>query len=165
MFAWPLTEDWTDVRATLELFATLKLHLALADDSGVSIGGLSLMLEFDALGGRQGAAVLRFCDQSNWHLGRFDFGEEETHSNRRAISQGCSGVPALVRGSHCHQFGLNERLGADAFRATTGCPPAAIPIVDDPPSFRQRMRLVSAEFNIEGLDDIPPPPFQGDLLR
>lgn len=165
MFTWPISEDWVDVRAERELFSTLQLNLGLADEDGVSIGGLSLVLSFDGQGGQNGGAVLRYCDRSNWHLGRFDFGAAESHSNRRALSMGCSGIPQLVRGAHCHPFGLNERLGIDAFRATSGCPPAATAIDDDPPSFRQRMRLVSQEFSIRGLEDIPPPPLQGDLLR
>lgn len=164
IFTWPSSEDWLPVRSSHDLFATARLTLPLADASSVSIEGLLLILEFDALGARTGAAVLRLGDRHDWHLGRFDFGEDETHSNRRAIKLGGRGLPPFVRGTHCHAFGLNEPLGIDAFQVS-GSLPAAVGISDIPPSFRQRMRLVSTEFNIDGLEDIPAPPLQGDLLR
>jgi hypothetical protein len=139
--------------------------MPLARTNGVSIERLSLVLEFATLSPNNGAAVLVYEDRRQLHLGRFDFGAAEGHSNRRAISSGVTGLAALVKGSHVHPFGVNEALGRDAFLASKGTPPAAVAIDDRPPSFRERMRTISQEFSINDLDGIPPPPYQGDLWR
>jgi hypothetical protein len=165
VFDWPMPDQWAPIRSDRSLFSNAKLALPLSDETGVSIGGLQLILQFDAVGSQDGSVILHYCDRLNWHLGRFDFGDSERHNNRRAMAAGVQGLLPMVEGSHCHSLLDNTRLGIDAFRAAAGCPPAARPIDDFPASFRQRMRLVSAEFNIDGLVELPPPPYQGDLLR
>lgn len=147
-------------------FATrCKLFLTLTTESGAAIPGCSVVLEFAVLPPYDGAAVLMYDEGRPHHLGRFDFGAAEIHSNTVARAAGVRGLEGMVRGSHVHPYRLNEPLGRAQFLTTRGKPPAACAINDSPPSFRQRMRLISQEFRIDDLDKIPPPLLQGDLWR
>lgn len=164
-FIWPAPEDWNATGNLQALATTFRLEMPLATEDGISIEGMSLVLEFAALSPHPGAAVLRHCPRTAYHLGRYDFGTAERHTNTRAIAAGVCGIPKIVNGSHVHPFALNAKLGIDAFRATGNGPPAAVPIDDTRTSFRARMRLVGVEFSITDLEEIPPPPYQGDLWR
>lgn len=164
-FIWPQREEWKPTGDLKVLTTTVKLEIPLASADGSSIEGLALILEFLAVAPQDGAAILRYTPRSSYHLGRFDFGIAERHSNSVAMAGGVQELSKIVDGSHMHPFDLSAKLGPDAFRSTRNGPPAAMPIDDSNTAFRARMRLVGAEFAIEDLAEIPPPPYQGDLWR
>jgi hypothetical protein len=111
LLAWPVQEDWIQNDSDNALLVRNKMHLPLADKDSISIEGMSLTLDFDALAPHDGGAILRLDRQRSWHLGRFDFGANETHSNSRAIAALGNVLPPLVRGSHVHPISINARLG------------------------------------------------------
>jgi hypothetical protein len=69
--------------------------------------------------------------------------------------------PAQIHGSHVHRFADNARLGARAFGPGPQANlPVAIEIPNELTSFREFLRLVSAEFNIDGVEGFDPPNWQ-----
>jgi hypothetical protein len=70
-----------------------------------------------------------------------------------------SHLPAKIDGSHVHRFLDNERLGRTAFAPYDNLPIAA-PIQEDLESFRDFVRIMGTEFNIDGTDQIQAPDWQ-----
>jgi hypothetical protein len=71
---------------------------------------------------------------------------------------GCSHIPRQIVGHHIHRFEDNAKLGREAFGAgRDGNLPLAVPVNGRLESFRDFLRLVGQEFNIEGLDRLDPP--------
>jgi hypothetical protein len=63
------------------------------------------------------------------------------------------------RGRSIHRFDDNAKYGAEAFGAgPEGNLPVAEAFPNDLQSFRDFLRSVGTEFNIEGLDQFPSPP-------
>jgi len=73
-----------------------------------------------------------------------------------------SHLPAKIDGSHVHRFADNARFGRIAFAPHDNLPVAA-PLLDELISFRDFVRIVGAEFNIQGTDAISPPDWQSML--
>jgi len=65
-------------------------------------------------------------------------------------------LPAQIDGDHVHRFTDNARLGVEAFAPYAKLPVAA-PLPNDLGSFRDFLRTVAAEFNIDGADKLQAP--------
>jgi hypothetical protein len=72
-----------------------------------------------------------------------------------------SHLPPEVGQHHVHRFDDNAKLGRDAFGSANL--PLAAQITDRLESYRDFLRVVGTEFNIEGLDQLQPPDWS-DLL-
>ena len=65
-------------------------------------------------------------------------------------------LPAQIDSHHVHRFADNARLGVEAFAPYANLPVAA-PTSDDLGSFRDFLRTVAAEFQIDGADKLQAP--------
>lgn len=68
----------------------------------------------------------------------------------------------VQEGSHHHRFDLNWQLSNDA--VLRGDLPIAVPINDDPKSFRALLAIVGKEFRIKRIQLITVPPWQPTML-
>jgi hypothetical protein len=142
---------------------TIEIVIPLADDSGVGIEGARLRIvawpfrrhydvtsTLEVTGGR-----------STVTIARIDAWPPDPHLNIMARRHSAlSHLPPIVDGSHVHRFLDNERLGRVAFAPYDNLPVAA-PIPDtDLGSFRDFVRIVGIEFNIDGTGGIAAPDWQ-----
>jgi hypothetical protein len=89
-------------------------------------------------------------------IARIDAWPPDPHVNGQARKHpALRHLPAIVEGHHIHRFASNARLGKEAF-APTGNLPAAEPLEDTLQSFGDFVRIVQAEFRIDGVDKCPP---------
>jgi hypothetical protein len=93
-------------------------------------------------------------------IARLDAWAPDPHLNVRARKYpGLGHLPPEVGQHHVHRFEDNAKLGLEAFGADNL--PLAAPIADHLDSYRDFLRAVGAEFNIEGLDQLKPPDWSG----
>ena len=137
---------------------TIELTVPLADEHGVGLEGVRLVITawpyrkleditavLQVPGGRPFIAIARL-----------DAWAPDPHLNVRARKYpGLGHLPREVGPHHVHRFEDNAKLGLDAFGAENL--PLAAPIGDRLESYRDFMRVVGVEFNIEGLDQLEPP--------
>lgn len=178
LLGWP---DWSDV-ATLPTGKNVKtprddVHtmsaeitdavFQLGDEQGVGLEGVRLRLKawayrrqrdvtatLEAAGGRNFVTIFRV---DAWP-------SDPHHNSLKALRKpGLKGFPPEIPGCHVHRFEDNVRYGAEAFGAgPEGNLPVAQAFPKNLESFRDFLRSVGDEFNIEGLDDFPgPPSWQG----
>lgn len=89
-------------------------------------------------------------------IARVDAWPPDPHTNYRARRQpGCGHIPLEINGHHIHRFEDNAKLGREAFGA--GNLPLAVPVNDRLQSFRDFLRVVGNEFNIDGLEKLDSP--------
>jgi hypothetical protein len=68
----------------------------------------------------------------------------------------------LQTGSHHHRFDLNWARSPDA--VLRGELPIAVPIENEPTSFRALLALVGKEFRIKKIQSVAVPPWQPSML-
>jgi hypothetical protein len=98
-------------------------------------------------------------------ISRIDAWPSDPHQNSFKVLRkpGLKEFPAEIQGCHVHRFDDNVRYGAEGFGAgPEGNLPVAQAFPKNLESFRDFLRSVGTEFNIEGLDEFPgPPSWQG----
>lgn len=135
----------------------------LADEHGVSLEGVRLRLSgwafrrnndmtatLEAIGGRNFIAI-----------SRVDAWPTAPHGNslKTLKKSGFKDFPWQIPGCHVHRFDDNARYGPEAFGpGPEGNLPVAAALPKDLQSFRDFLRCVAYEFNIEGLEEFPSPP-------
>ena len=93
---------------------------------------------------------------------RLDAWPADPHVNTRARSHpALRHLPHRIDSHHVHRFADNAKLGRKAFQDNL---PVAVPVESELRSFRDFARIIGQEFNIEGTDQIEPPPDWHGLL-
>lgn len=137
---------------------TIELTVPLADEHGVGLEGVRLVIAAWPYRKLEDiTAVLQVPGGRSFTvIARMDAWAPDPHINARARNHpGLRYLPREVGRHHVHRFDDNAKLGLHAF-GTENLPLAA-PINDRLQSYRDFMRVLGAEFNIEGLDQLPPP--------
>ena len=138
---------------------TLSLVIPLGDEGGVGLEGVRLRIvvwAYKAL--REVTATLEVeGGRSFVTIARLDGWPIDPHMNvmargRRSVKH----VPMEVVGHHVHRFSDNAKLGLPAFAPDANLP-IAVPIPNGLGSFRDFLRTLAVEFNIDGVDQIQPP--------
>jgi hypothetical protein len=146
---------------------TTEALFLLADDKGIGLEGVRLRLKAWAYRRhRDVTATLEVVGGRNFvTISRIDAWPSDPHHNSFKVLRkpGLKRFPGQISGCHVHRFGDNEKYGAEAFGAgPEGNLPVASAFPNDLQSFRDFLRSVRAEFNVDGLDEYPgPPSWQG----
>jgi hypothetical protein len=148
---------------------TTEALFLLADDKGTGLEGARLRLSAWAYKRHKDVtATLEVVGGRNFvTIFRIDAWPSTPHQNSyKALKKpGFKDLQGEVPGCHAHRFGDNVRYGAEAFGAgPEGNLPVARPFPFDLQSFRDFLRLVAVELNIDGLDDFPSPPSWQGLI-
>jgi len=135
----------------------------LADESGTGLEGVRLRLKAWAYRrNRDVTGTLEVVGGRNFvTISRIDAWPSDPHRNSfKALRKAAlRGFPEEIPGCHVHRFDDNVKYGAEAFGAgPEGNLPVATAFPIDLESFRDFLRSVGAEFNIDGLDEFPSPP-------
>jgi len=141
----------------------------LADEKGTGLEGVRLRLNawayqrhkdvtatLEVVGGRKFVTI-----------SRVDAWPSTPHQNSyKALKRpGLKALQGELPGCHVHRFDDNVRYGAEAFGAgPEGNLPVATAFPNDLQSFRDFLRSVGTEFNIDGLDEFPSPPSWQGLI-
>ena len=139
----------------------------LGNEQGVHIEGVRLRLKAWAYRrNRDVTATLEVVgDRSFVTIARIDAWPSSPHHNSfKALKKpALKGFPTAIEGCHVHRFDDNAKYGAEAFGpGPEGNLPVAQAFPNDLQSFRDFLRSVGDEFNIEGLEEFPgPPSWQG----
>jgi hypothetical protein len=139
----------------------------LADEKGTGLEGVRLRLSAWAYKRHKDVtATLEVVGGRNFvTISRIDAWPTTPHQNSyKAIKKpGLKGLQSELPGCHAHRFDDNVKYGAEAFGAgPEGNLPVARAFPFDLQSFRDFLRVVGVEFNIDGLDEFPgPPSWQG----
>lgn len=139
----------------------------LADDKGIGLEGVRLRFKAWAYSRhRDVTATLEVIGGRSFvTMSRIDAWPSDPHRNSFKVLK----TPSLrtfaqeIQGCHVHRFDDNAKYGPEAFGAgPEGNLPVAVAFPNDLQSFRDFLRSVETEFNIEGLDEFPgPPSWQG----
>jgi hypothetical protein len=140
----------------------IELTVPLADEHGVGLEGVRLVIiawPYRKL--EDITAVLQVTGGRSFTVvARLDAWAPDPHLNVRARNYpGLGHLPPEVGQHHVHRFKDNAKLGLDAFGAENL--PLAAQVTDRLESYRDFLRVVGAEFNIEGLDQLEPPDWSG----
>jgi hypothetical protein len=139
----------------------------LADENGTGLEGVRLRLNAWAYKRhRDVTATLEVVGGRSFvTISRVDAWPAVPHQNsyKSLKKPGLKGFQAELPGCHVHRFDDNVKYGAEAFGAgPEGNLPVAAAFPNDLQSFREFLRSVGTEFNIDGLDEFPgPPSWQG----
>lgn len=149
-----------DVR-TVSAEVTAAIFL-LADDKGTGLEGVRLRLNVWAYKRHEDVtATLEVVGGRNFvTISRVDAWPSVPHQNSyKALKKpGLKGFQAELPGCHVHRFDDNVKYGAEAFGAgPEGNLPVAAAFPNNLQSFRDFLRSVGTEFNIDGLDEFPGP--------
>jgi hypothetical protein len=142
----------------------IRLVVPLGEAGGPGLEGVRLRLTawpykrcrdltatLEAPGGRSFVAIARL-----------DAWPPDPHLNtQRRRHPALRHLPAEIETHHVHRFEDNARLGLRAFQENL---PIAAPIEGTIESFRDFVRIVGEEFNVEDTDGIEPPESWRDLL-
>jgi hypothetical protein len=141
----------------------------LADKEGTGLEGVRLRLKawayrrhrdvtgtLEVVGGRSFVTISRI---DAWP-------SDPHHNSFKALKRpGLKAFPVEITGCHVHRFDDNAKYGGQAFGAgPEGNLPVARAFPNDLQSFRDFLRSVADEFNIEGLDEFPSPPSWQGLI-
>jgi hypothetical protein len=162
--ALPPEKDVRTSRADLNTVAaeTTQALFGLADEHGTGLEGVRLRLSAWAYRRqRDVTATLEVPGGRSFiTISRIDAWPSDPHHNSHKVRKtpGLKTLPALVEESHIHRFEDNAKCGIGAFGAgPEGNLPAAVPFPNNLQSFREFLRSVGTEFNIEGLVEFPSP--------
>ncbi len=142
---------------------TTEVVFQLADERGTGLEGVRLRLKAWAYRRqRDVTATLEVVGGRSFvTISRIDAWPSDPHHNSfKALKKAAlRAFPAVIAGDHIHRFDDNAKYGAEAFGAgPEGNLPVAAAFPNDLQSFRDFLRSVGTEFNIEGLDQFPSPP-------
>jgi hypothetical protein len=142
---------------------TANLVVPLARASGEGLEGVRLRITAWPFRRQQDvtATLELLGGRSFVTIARLDAWPMDPHTNSRPNAK-LAGVPTSIDGHHIHRFDDNAKLGKAAF-APHGNLPIARSAAGTIDSFRQFLAMVSIEFRIDGISDLPPPAW-GDLL-
>ena len=180
VIGWP---DWSAVAAlptgknvrprrddvhTVAAEVTEALFL-LADEGGIGLEGVRLRLNAWAYQRQKDVTgTLEVVGGRNFvTISRVDAWPSTSHQNSyKALKKpGLKGFPDELPGCHVHRLDDNVKYGAEAFGAgPEGNLPVAAAFPNSLRSFRDFLRSVGTEFNIDGLDDFPSPPSWQGLI-
>lgn len=149
-------EDRNDVHTVAA--ETIELSVLLANEDGIGLEGVNLrIIAWPYKKHHDVTAILEVPGgRSSVAIARLDAWPPDPHMNTRARARpGFRHIPREVIGHHVHRFADNAKLGRDAFGP--GNLPLAVPVEGRLESFRDFLRIVGEEFNIEGLDQLDPP--------
>lgn len=122
----------------------MRAHLLMPDRA------LSAQIEYHPPGGgRQGGPICRI----EWRPIR-------PHNNKGVGPE--KWRFRTLNGSHHHPFDLNWAHSETGVRR--GRLPIAVPIEDDPSTYRQALAFFGKEFRIKGVESLPVPPWERRLL-
>lgn len=162
--ALPSGKDVRTSRADINTVAaeSTQALFGLADEHGTGLEGVRLRLTAWAYRRqRDVTATLEVPGGRSFiTISRIDAWPSDPHHNSFKVrrTSGLKVLGALIEGSHIHRFEDNAKCGIGAFGAgPEGNLPAAAAFPNDLRSFREFLRCVSSEFNIEGLDEFPSP--------
>lgn len=91
---------------------------------------------------------------------RIEWRPVKTHNNKGVGPEELRFLPQI--GSHHHPFELNWTHSET--RVRRGELPIAVPINDDPATYRQALAFVGNEFRIKGVENLSAPPWEERLL-
>jgi hypothetical protein len=140
---------------------TTEVLWQIADEQEIGLAGVRL--RFKAWAYRRQRDVTATLEvvgaRSFVTIARIDAWPSDPHINSLAVlkKNGLKMFPVKVEGCHVHRFTDNAKYGVGAF-APEGNLPVAVPFPNGLQSFRDFLRSVKTEFNIEGLDEFPSPP-------
>jgi hypothetical protein len=140
-----------------------EVRFLLADKNGVGLEGARLRLSAWAFKRqRDVTATLEVVGGRSFvTISRVDAWPTTPHQNsHKALKKpGLKGYSGEIPGCHVHRFDDNVKYGPEAFGAgAEGNLPVAVAFPNNLQSFRDFLRSVGTEFNIEGLDEFPAPP-------
>jgi hypothetical protein len=135
----------------------------LADEDGTGLAGVRLRLKAWAYKRhRDVTATLEVVGGRSFvTISRVDAWPSDPHHNSlKALKKpGLKTFAPIIDGCHVHRFADNVKYGGEAFGpGPEGNLPVAVAFPNDLQSFRDFLRSVGTEFNIEGLDEFPGPP-------
>jgi len=137
---------------------TIEIVAALADAGGVGLEGVRLRIvawAFREL--REVTATLEVAGNRSFvTIARVDGWPVDPHINPVRTHPALRRLPAQIDSHHVHRFVDNARLGVEAFAPFANLP-IAVPTPNDLGSFRDFLRTVAAEFNIDGADRLQAP--------
>ncbi|WP_210486616.1 hypothetical protein [Microvirga antarctica] len=140
----------------------LTLRVLLDDGSGAAIEGAGVRImvwKHHLL--RDMTAILEISHEGkSLCISRVDVAPTSPHANKHWRRFNC--LPEIA-GSHHHPFYENALLGRQAF-PPEGNLQVAVPIDEEPQSFRDFMKVVGTAFNVQGLEDLRRPPVQESML-
>lgn len=148
---------------------TTQSIFQLGSAQGVGLEGVRLRFRAWAYRRHQDVtATLEVVGGRNFvTISRIDAWPSDPHHNslKTLRKPGLKGFQPEIAGCHVHRFNDNVRYGAEAFGpGPEGNLPVAIPFSKNLESFRDFLRCVRDEFNIEGLDEFPAPPSWQELV-
>jgi hypothetical protein len=134
----------------------------LADENGVGLEGVRFRLKAWAFRRNEDlTATLEVLRGSKFvTIARVDAWPCDPHINTHKVRKisGLKHLPMYVDTSHSHRFLDNAKYGIVGFGpGPEGNLPVAAEILNELTSFRDFLRVVGVEFNIDGLDEIQAP--------
>lgn len=141
---------------------TTEALFLLADENGLGLEGCQLRFTAWAYKRRTDvtAVLLAFGGRNFVAISRLDAWPTTPHSNGlKALKKpGLKHLAADIAGCHVHRFDDNLKYGPEAFGpGPEGNLPVAVAFPNDLQSFRDFLRCVETEFNIDGLENFPGP--------
>lgn len=138
---------------------TIDLLVPLGEKNGPGLEGVRLRVcvyafrrQFEVTATLEASGGRSFCA-----IARVDAWPADPHMNTRCRKNTALGhLPSIVAGDHVHRFSDNAHMGRKGFAPYDNLP-AAIGTDEPVVSFRQFLRIVSLEFRVDGIEDIPPP--------
>lgn len=139
-----------------------QLLVQLSDEHGVSIEGVRVRVVAWVNRPMEDITVtFEVLNVQNWLcISRIDIQPTGPHTNQHWRK---FNLNPDVNGSHIHSFEDNVKLGREAF-APLGNLPNALPLDEEPASFREICQLVTKVFRVEAFDSLPTPEWNGSLL-
>lgn len=134
----------------------------LGDETGTGLEGVRLRLKAWAYRRQEDVtATLEVAGGRSFvTISRIDAWPSDPHQNSYKVLQtpGLKALPHSVAGCHVHRLDDNVRYGPEAFGSgPEGNLPVAAPFPNSLQSFREFLRSVGTEFNVDDLDEFPGP--------
>ncbi|RWM26879.1 hypothetical protein [Mesorhizobium sp.] len=139
----------------------METIVQLADVDGVSLEGARVrIMAWSQLPLADITMTFEVLDGDRWVcISRIDFLPPGPHPN---VHWKQFNLEPSINGSHIHTCKDNGRLGLDAFTPRRNLP-NAVPLSEEPLSFRDMLAVAANFYNIDGLGDITPPEWNESL--
>ncbi|MEN5248479.1 hypothetical protein [Brucella pseudintermedia] len=165
IFGWP---DWRELRQPKssgllrsQVAQRSTLLISLSDKEGINLENIQARITIWKERPNEDVTCTLEAADNNWTcISRMDFWSNSPHTNLDWKS--VNGLPPRVGDTHYHRFKENKAIGSSSFKPN-GNLRAAIEFDIEPKSFRDILRLIETEWNIEGASDLPLPGKQGGL--